>query len=265
MSLYDTLSADDLMHRCTSHKAVGKKVFSYHAISSTNELAQKLARGGASHGTAVTAEVQTKGKGRGVKTWLSPEGDNLTVTFILRPPGKPEDLTLMPMVVAVAVSEVVQKLTGKITEIKWPNDVLVTGKKISGILIESAIAGNTIEHVLVGIGLNVNQLTFPPDLSARATSMRLLTQRAYARAQVFQDLARTLDTRYAEFAERKIAGLLDACKQRCFMLGKRITFINNGTATTGVAVALTEQGFLQVSTGGTLVTLTQATVTDVKY
>lgn len=260
------LSADDLMQRCAANKLIGKKVFWYHTVGSTNVVAHQLAKAGAAEGTLVVAEMQTDGAGRGGKVWHAAEGENLLMTLVLRPACPLEDLSVITLFTALAIAEGIYELTRIRPEIKWPNDVKLGHKKCCGILLESLISMQGVEYVIVGIGLNVNQTVFSPELAAGTASLHSAAGRVFERAEVLQIVMRHLDEQYQHFTDRKFDTILSGWKSYCTMLGKEITFNFNGAAHQGVAEDITPQGFLKVRLpDDEWLTLAQAEVTGVRW
>lgn len=144
---------------------------------STQDLAREMALCGEPDGTAVMALKQTRGRGRAGRAWISPDGKNLALSLLLRPRVPPRDAPLLGFIAAIAVAEALELQGVERATLKWPNDVLVQGKKIAGILSEASIKGSLVEFAVIGIGLNVNaELTdFPPELRDVLTSLVLHT------------------------------------------------------------------------------------------
>lgn len=140
--------------------------------ASTNDEASRLARAGAQHGTVVTADEQTAGRGRRGRSWHSPAGDNLYLSCVLRPDIEPLDVPPIALAAGVAVSDAVNA-AGLETSVKWPNDVLCCGKKLAGILAEMSTHDQRLDYVILGIGVNLGNQSFPTELAARATSISL--------------------------------------------------------------------------------------------
>ena len=151
---------------------LGSTLFRYHRLASTNDLARELAASGVSEGVALMALEQTAGRGRQGRSWASPAGEGLYISLIIRPRIRAAASALITLASAVAVAESLADL-GIAADIKWPNDVMARGRKISGILVESAIEGESMQYAVVGVGINVTQRAFPPDLNQPATSIFL--------------------------------------------------------------------------------------------
>jgi len=259
------LTAEDIKASLANSKTIGKKVFCYHTASSTNEIGHKLARGGAFDGTLILAENQTRGKGRGEHVWLSSPGENLTFTIVLRPNCKPSEMTLLSLMGSLAIAEAISKMLNKKAAIKWPNDVLIDRKKISGLLLESAISGEHADYVLLGIGLNINQKDFTSELEPTATSLRLAANRAFCRVAVLSEIVRYLERRYLQFKSQDTQSILEDWKTYCTMLGKKITFRQNDLERSGVAMDINDAGYLKVRVGPNTLMLSHAEISNVRF
>jgi BirA family biotin operon repressor/biotin-[acetyl-CoA-carboxylase] ligase len=150
---------------------LGSPLLQYQSISSTNDLAREMAINGAEEGTTITAQSQTAGRGRQGRVWASPVGEGLYLSIILRPRIEPAQSASITLASAVAVAETLISDFHIHADIKWPNDILVGGRKICGILVESAIEGNQLQFLILGIGVNLAQTDFPEEISATATSI----------------------------------------------------------------------------------------------
>ena len=170
---------------------------------STQRVARELARAGAAEGTVVIAEAQTAGRGRLGRTWHSPRGVNLYCSIVLRPPLPPAAVPQVALVAGVAVAAALAEMPGLAPRVKWPNDVLIDGRKVAGILTEMEAEVERVHHVILGIGVNLNapRAAFPPELRERATSLFLATGRRVDRAAVTGRLLAALEARYGRFLE----------------------------------------------------------------
>ncbi|NTV46706.1 MAG: biotin--[acetyl-CoA-carboxylase] ligase, partial [Chlorobiales bacterium] len=242
-------SAEDLLARLAGNNVVGKSVHCYQSATSTNDIGHSLAKAGAPDGTLITAEFQTRGKGRGQNVWLSKQGENITFTTILRPSGDTAKTSLLSLMAALAVAQTIEAILHRKPEIKWPNDILIDRKKVCGILLESAISSSSVEYVLLGIGLNVNQAVMPEELVNQATSLRLSAGHAFSRVELIEVLAKKLDECYIAFCNEKFDTILDGWRSYADMLGKEISFLYNGVSHNGIAQDVDEQGRLIVLVG----------------
>jgi len=175
---------------------VGKSIHYYPSVTSTMEVAKNLAREGAAEGTTIIADQQTSGKGRAGRTWLSPDS-NLSLSIILYPPLN--CLTKLIMIASVAVVRAIKSTTCIDSQIKWPNDVMINGKKVCGILIENELKGNTVDFSIIGIGININlDPTAFPEISALATSLSNELGKEVSTAEVARSVLSELEKLYIE-------------------------------------------------------------------
>jgi BirA family transcriptional regulator, biotin operon repressor / biotin---[acetyl-CoA-carboxylase] ligase len=211
-------------------------------VVSTQQEMARLAAAGAEEGTVVTAEHQTRGRGRRGRVWADVPGESLLVSILLRPAVPMSRAPQLTLVAAVAVVEAFEASAGVAPGIRWPNDVLVGGRKICGILAE-AVAGadGRLQHVILGIGANVNQAEFPDDLRAIATSLRVEAGRVVAREAVLDAILESLDRRYAEFLAGGFAALREVWRSRSVTLGRPVRGPDGREA---IAVDVDEEGAL---------------------
>ena len=151
----------------------GKKILYFQVIDSTNLVIKKEAEAGAPEGLLAIAEEQTAGRGRRGRSWSSPPGTGIWMSFLLRPRVMPERASMITLITALACAKAIEELTGLTALIKWPNDIVVNGKKIVGILTEMSTEMTCINYVVTGIGINANMLDFPEDIRAHASSLAL--------------------------------------------------------------------------------------------
>ena len=175
---------------------LGSILFCYHSLPSTNDVARELAASGASEGVGVLAFEQTAGRGRQGRSWLSPGGEGLYLSIVLRPCMKARESPILTLASAVAVAETLIVDFGVAADIKWPNDVMARGRKISGILVESATEGDQLQYAVLGIGVNVSQRSFPADLCQPATSVFLELGSEVALEDVLRPLLARVDGWY---------------------------------------------------------------------
>jgi BirA family biotin operon repressor/biotin-[acetyl-CoA-carboxylase] ligase len=203
---------------------LGQEVVYYPEVDSTNEIARQLALQGAAEGTLVVAERQTKGKGRLGRTWISPEGEGLWFSLILRPKMLPQEAPRATLVAAVAVAQALRQETGLNIRIKWPNDLLLEGKKITGILTEMNSEIGRINFLVVGIGINVNLNfeTIPPEISATATSLSAYLTQPVSRLVLLQRCLEELEKYYELWQKGAFPEILVEWRQLSATLGNQV-------------------------------------------
>ncbi len=228
----------------------GRALRAFATVGSTNTEAATWAAEGVPEGAVVLAELQTAGRGRMGRSWEAHAGQNLTFSTVLRPALSPERLGLITVAASVAVAETVSAFTAPLEAgIKWPNDVLLEGRKCCGMLLESSFSGQKRPTVILGIGLNVNQDAFPPALADRATSMLLATGRHTPRAPLLAALLSRLEHVYDRLVHDE-AALRQAYEARLAGLGRPATLYLAGTPAPvpGVLAGITETGALRLVT-----------------
>jgi BirA family transcriptional regulator, biotin operon repressor / biotin---[acetyl-CoA-carboxylase] ligase len=223
---------------------LGHTIHRFAALDSTQVEAARCAAAGAAEGTVVTTAHQRAGRGRRGRVWLDAPGESLLMSVILRPPIPAALAPQLSLVSAIAVVDALHEAAGISGEIRWPNDVLLDGRKVSGILAEaSGDASGRLSHVILGIGVNVNQLAFPDELGPRVTSLRLVTGRPHDVATVLAVLLDVLQGRYRRFVERGLSALRPAWLERAWSIGRRV---RAGDGREGLAVDLAADGALVV-------------------
>jgi BirA family biotin operon repressor/biotin-[acetyl-CoA-carboxylase] ligase len=223
-------------------------VYHFEAVASTNDLAKELAAKGAPEGVLVVAEAQTGGRGRLGRQWDSPPGTGLYVSLLLRPPLPPTEMPQITLTTAVAVARALKRVTGVSPGIKWPNDLLLAGKKLGGILTEMETESEQIRHVVVGLGLNVNNPAFPAELEPLATSLLLATGRRHSRVEILQAWLEEFEELYGRFLAREFAGILDEWRSLTVTLGRRVTVRQGPVTICGQALEVAPDGALLVET-----------------
>ena len=223
-------------------------VHHFDELASTNDLAKELAAKGAPEGTLVVAESQTRGRGRLGRQWESPPGTGLYVSLLLRPELPPTEMPQITLTTAVAVARAVKRVTGVAPGIKWPNDLLLAGKKLGGILTEMETESEQIRHLVVGLGLNVNNPAFPEELAPLATSLVLATGRRHSRLEILQAWLEEFEELYERFLAREFAGILDEWRSLTVTLGRRVTVRQGPVTICGLALEVAPDGALLVET-----------------
>jgi len=241
----DVLVVSDLKHGLRT-RTVGREIICLADTVSTNTLAMDRAQKGAADGTVVFAETQTGGKGRLGRAWASPRG-NLYLSVILRPPLPVHKAPLVTLLGAVAVAAAVRERLGVPAGIKWPNDILIGGKKVAGLLTEMSAEPDRIRHIVLGIGVNVNMDTreLPPDVRRTATSLSAAAGSRVDRIMFAKALLASLDKWYQRFLANE-ADVLDAWKELNVTLGSRVAVDGAGSRLEGLARGIDAEGRLIV-------------------
>jgi len=225
---------------------IGKQVVYFESINSTNSYAKKEI-GQLEDGTIVLAEKQTLGRGRRGKGWVSPKGTGIWVSLILKPDIPPREGIKMTQIAAAAVCESIRKLTGLNALIKWPNDIIINGKKVCGILTEMAGELNEISYIIIGIGINVNMDNFPDEIKEKATSLFIESGNKIDRRYLLIDILRNFETLYNDYIENLNLGrVLSIVKNYSAVLGKNIRVIQGKTEKKGKAIDINDEGLLLV-------------------
>lgn len=213
---------------------------------STNSQAVALAERGGAHATVVCADAQTGGRGRMGRSWVSPPGVNLYLSLLLRPSVEPREAPRLTLVTAVALAQAVESTSGVRAGLKWPNDLLIDGRKAAGILAEMSSDPDRIRHVVIGVGLNVNadSSAFPAELRGTATSLFLATGRTYRRVEVLASFLDAFARCYGTFLSGGLAGLLPEWRRRDVLAGKRVVLRSRDAEWRGTALGVGEDGFL---------------------
>jgi BirA family biotin operon repressor/biotin-[acetyl-CoA-carboxylase] ligase len=246
----DVLHADDLLSRLDGTQVVGRDIRVFQETSSTNDIAEKLGRDGVKEGVVVFAETQTKGRGRLGRKWLSPAGKGLWFSLLLRPNLRPQCATQITVATATALARAIRTHTGLTPEIKWPNDILIGGKKTAGILTELSAELDHIKYVIIGIGVDVNLTAsdLPPELRPIATSLKIESGQAVLRAALAAVILRELDADYARICNGQFEALADEWEEQCCTLGKNVAIHIGDRQITGRAESLDADGALLVRT-----------------
>lgn len=243
----DKLLPGEILHGLATRRLRGP-IHYFDAIASTNDLAKELGAKGAAEGTLVAAETQSSGRGRLGRQWESPPGVGLYVSLVLRPTLPPTELPQITLTAAVAGVRALQRVAGLTPGIKWPNDLLLSGKKVGGILTEMETESDQIRYLVLGWGLNVNNPAFPPELAAIATSLLLAAGRKFSRVAILKAWLEELEALYERFLARDYAGILAAWKEHALTLGQVVTVRQGNREIHGQALDVDGDGALLVAT-----------------
>jgi len=224
---------------------IGKTLIYHQEVSSTNEVAKKLAKEGFVQGTVVLAETQTRGRGRLGREWFSPKG-GLWFSIILRPEIEPKNLHCLTFAAATATSKTLRNLYGLKAEIKWPNDVLIGGRKICGILTEARTKLKKVDFAVVGVGINANidMEEFPYSLQEKATSLKAELGRTVNLEALFCNLLLQIENSYLRMLNQGFHTILGELRNLAMFLGKQVEIVSFGESFIGVAEEVDEAGAL---------------------
>ena len=224
-----------------------KNLVLYEETASTNLDAKKLAAQGAEHGTLVVADMQTAGRGRRGRTWLSPAGESVYMSLLLRPRCKPEQASALTLVMALAVLQAVRELQPQNCGIKWPNDIVMNGKKICGILTEMSMKKMDIDYVVIGVGINANQSIFAEEIADTATSIFEQSGERVDRAWLICRVMHYFEQAYAEFEKTwDLTGLIELYNRYLLNKDRQVRVLDPKGEYEGVALGINEQGELLV-------------------
>lgn len=261
----DILTPDMLRQRLRG-SLFGKRIYHFFKTDSTNQVALELGHAGEPEGAVIIAEEQTAGRGRAGHSWHSERAAGIYATILLRPRLAPVQAPLLTMMAGLSARAAVQSATGLSVDLKWPNDLMISGKKLGGILTEMHAEPSQVRFVIVGIGINVNQQRFPVELSATSTSLRLETDRMQSRLEVLVQFLRQFESDYQELLSEGSAGVVKRFEAASsYARGKRVRVTNGRESFTGVTAGLEETGVLRVKRDdGEITTVIAGDVTEAK-
>ncbi len=195
--------AQMLVHGLTGLR-FGHPIYLFQEIGSTNDEAKRLAQGGGREGLIVVAEEQTAGRGRAGRRWLTPPGAAIAFSLILRPALPAARAARLTMLAGASVCDAIEQTTSLRADLKWPNDVLIAGRKVAGILSESAVQGERLEYAVVGLGLNVSSAPPPAEVDYPATSLQAEAGREVDRLKLLRAILARLEARYPSLADESL-------------------------------------------------------------
>lgn len=235
---------------------LGKETIFFDLCDSTNTRLQEVANSRAKEGTVVISEEQTAGQGRNGRNWNSPKGEGIFLSMLLRPEFHPEYASMITLVTALAVCSALEKNGIGHLFIKWPNDIVANRKKLCGILTKMSTDADTIKYIIVGLGINVNQKQFPPEIAEIATSIFLETKEEKSRIKIIADVLSAFETYYEQFRKTKDLSLLkDEYNEKLVHRNSDVRIIEEGQEKTVKALGINEKGELVVVEQGQLRTI----------
>lgn len=248
LEIPDILSSEEIESQMDT-KVFGRKVVYIDEVDSTNIYAKRLAEEKDSHGTLVAAGRQTQGKGRRGREWDSPEGTGIWMSLILKPAIKPSQASMITLVAGLSVCKTTKKLYGIKSLIKWPNDIVIGGKKICGILTEISTEFDYIHHLVVGIGINVSTMEFPEELKEKATSIKKECNISIHRSEFIAAIMKEFEFNYNIFMETcDLSGLEKEYNEYLVNKNREVVIIETRQQYEGTALGINKDGELLVRT-----------------
>lgn len=252
---YRLMAAPDLMTEAEIKSLlhtdwVAKEVLYFDTIDSTNTKAQELAEKGYPSGTLVVADKQESGKGRRGRSWVSPSGIGIFMTLMIKPDINPNNASMLTLVAALAVAKAITSVTGEEAMIKWPNDIVVNGKKVCGILTEMNAQFDYINHIVVGIGINVHNESFPDEISQMASSLMIEAGgKRFHRAQIIAETMSYFEQYYDTFLKTQdLSALVREYDKLLVNRNKSVRVLDPKEPFDGKAMGITPKGELIVDT-----------------
>ena len=252
---YRLMAAPDLMTEAEIKSLlhtdwVAKEVLYFDTIDSTNTKAQELAEKGYPSGTLVVADKQESGKGRRGRSWVSPSGTGIFMTLMIKPDINPNNASMLTLVAALAVAKAITSVTGEEAMIKWPNDIVVNGKKVCGILTEMNAQFDYINHIVVGIGINVHNESFPEEISQMASSLMIEAGgKRFHRAQIIAETMSYFEQYYDTFLQTQdLSALVREYDELLVNMNKAVRVLDPKEPFDGKAMGITPKGELIVDT-----------------
>jgi BirA family biotin operon repressor/biotin-[acetyl-CoA-carboxylase] ligase len=242
----DVINEDELKEELRV-KLIGKELIHFDSLGSTNDKAKEMANG-LEEGSVIVAEEQTAGKGRLGRSWSSPGRKGIYMSVILKPEGEPSHAAKLTLLGAAAVALAMEEL-GIDVKIKWPNDIILNGKKVAGILTEMSSELGIINYIVLGIGINVNQTIdeIPEDIRNKATSLRIEEGKSIIRKQLLARVLNKLDELYIPFKDRgDMDNALEICRVKSAVIGKDIIVVQGRNERPGHAISINHDGELMV-------------------
>lgn len=252
---YRLMAAPDLMTEAEIKSLmhtewVAREVLYFDTIDSTNTKAQELAEKGYQSGTLVVADKQESGKGRRGRSWVSPSGTGIFMTLMIKPDINPNNASMLTLVAALAVAKAITSVTGEEALIKWPNDIVINGKKVCGILTEMNAQFDYINHIVVGIGINVHNESFPEEISQMASSLMIEAGgKRFHRAQIIAETMSYFEQYYDTFLKTQdLSALVREYDKLLVNRNKSVRVLDPKEPFDGKAMGITPKGELIVDT-----------------
>ncbi len=251
---YHLIAAPDVMTEAELESLkntqwAGCEIYCFDSIDSTNTKAKELAEAGHPSGTLVVADQQTLGRGRRGRSWESPAGTGIFMTLMLKPDINPNNASMLTLVAAMATARAITEVTGEAAQIKWPNDIVMNGKKVVGILTEMSAQFDYINHIVVGIGINVHNEEFPEEIAKTASSLLLECDHRIHRASLIEAFLEEFERLYAVYLETEdMSGLQKEYDSLLVNRGRQVRVLDPKEPFEGKAMGITKKGELIVDT-----------------
>ena len=255
---YRIISSPDIMSEnelvsIRKTKWVGNSIHYYDVTDSTNMCANRLAQEGAPHGTLIVADQQESGRGRRGRGWNSPANTGIFMTLLLRPEIETNNASMLTLVAAMAVAKGMEQCMDAKPQIKWPNDIVINGKKVCGILTEMSAQIDYVNHIVIGIGINVHNTEFSEEIAQTATSLYLETGVHVKRAHLIEAIWEAFEDYYERFMEHKdLSAIVEEYNSYLVNLDRAVRVLDPKEPFEGIARGITERGELLVETDGVL-------------
>lgn len=242
----DTIAAEEVSSRLSTRR-MGVTIRYFSVIDSTNQYAKRIGEEGAPDGTLVIADEQTAGKGRSGRHWVTPPGKAIAFTLLLRPDIPPSRISMVTLVMGLAVCRAVRSLYGLPVGIKWPNDVVIDGKKICGILTEMSAEMDGVHYIVIGVGINANLTSFPEEIRDVATSIALQLHHEVSRAGLIAEVMARFEEFYEKFEkDSDLSGLIDEYNADLLNCGRKVRVLDPKGEYEGTALGIDRLGQLLV-------------------
>ena len=251
---YHLIAAPDVMTEAELESLkntqwAGCEIYCFDSIDSTNTKAKELAEAGHPSGTLVVADQQTLGRGRRGRSWESPAGTGIFMTLMLKPDINPNNASMLTLVAAMATARAITEVTGEAAQIKWPNDIVMNGKKVVGILTEMSAQFDYINHIVVGIGINVHNEEFPEEIAKTASSLLLECGHRIHRASLIEAFLEEFERLYAVYLETEdMSGLQKEYDSLLVNRGRQVRVLDPKEPFEGKAMGITKKGEVIVDT-----------------
>lgn len=246
-AISDMYSKEELQQGLVT-RVIGRKLFVFDTIDSTNACGKTLGDAGTEDGAVIIADFQANGRGRHGRFWRADSGKNLMFSLLLRPSLAKDTSGLLTFYASVSIARAIESFTGSSIECKWPNDLLLNGKKCCGILLENSFQQHELSYSVIGAGVNVNQLDFGAQLQTKATSLAKELHTEFDRKQLFQKILQEFDALYVDVQKGNFVRILEEWITRCKMLGQMVTIVQGHDTISGTALRLKDDGGLIIKT-----------------